>query len=250
MPQSDKCMDDNAPGSRCRVFTEFAVLALAVTCVGWSPAFATVISAPPISSLSGFHPDFTYRGETFIAPGGVGESATVYLTRSIGSQRGLEFRILITETVGGSQFRPTNILYESDTLIDPFGTSPGLLSFTVDLGDLPLMEGREYALILDSYVGNNTRNQSTDTGMSSNYTRSIPGPYLDGIFVQLLASTGTREEHFSRGWYEFPEEDLAFELVFGPIPEPGTGFLVAVGLAVLSGHARRGTRMSLRAAKR
>jgi hypothetical protein len=195
------------------------LLAVVLAC---RPAMASVIGAPPIGTLSGFYPTHTYRGQTFVSPGGLGESATVYVARTMGSSVGIEFHILITETAAGNDFHPTNILFESETLVSPPGPGRELFAFTVELGHIPLEAGVRYGLIIDAYVGDNHPNQSTRTGMASNSTMGIPGPYPDGHFVEKLATVGTRAEHFAGGWYEFEDQDLAFEIVLTPIPEPGT----------------------------
>ena len=104
--------------------------------------------------------------------------------------------------------------------------------FSVLLGGLSLTPGATYAWVLDAFV-----TADGVPGKSSVGEACCDDPYADGHFFFLNLTDGsgsTRAEHFDLVWNDFPDQDLAFQLFYTPIPEPGTGSAMRVGIAALA----------------
>ena len=126
----------------------------------------------------------------------------------------MDFHVLITEVSGsGSDFHPTTVLFESDTVTFNSAAPPTVVH--IPLPNLALVPGKTYAFILDAFV---TRDGSYGTAAIA-----TKGTYTDGAFYFNQGSAGSsRTDHFADQWY-FAESiypmafhDIAFQLSFEP----------------------------------
>jgi hypothetical protein len=179
-----------------------------------------------------------YIGETFKALPGVADSLTFFVGPTFDFS-GVDFHLLITDiTTAGGEIHPTDVLFESGTLHAGFSFTP--TEFTVDVGNLPLLAGQQYAWILDSFVVPASSFTSTDVGIN------LAGTYADGEFIEQSLGPfpgGTRSDHFNSTWAVQDNIDLAFTMTFSPttVPEPSTIPLLVTalfGAAVLSAYMR------------
>ena len=180
-----------------------------------------------------------YYAQSFVAVGNL-ETVT-FLAASASGPDDTDFRVLITETNGGTGagIHPTNVLFESATLTVPFDpTFPiNRLEFTqfdINAGGLALSPGTTYTIVLDAFVAYDGIEGSAGSAQNRNYA--------DGHFFHYGGSVavGDRTTHFLdvANWVDGRvDDDLAFRLVFS-IPAPTTLALFGLGLIGL-GFARR-----------
>lgn len=165
-----------------------------------------------------------YYGQTFVA----GDSYLKTLTFELNpfSGRGYDatdFRLLIVEIDDAGNPRPTNILFESETLSAP---QTGSTRFTVDI-NVALTKDTTYAWVLDAYT-----DRDGQLGLSS--VDATGDGYAGGHFFYL--GGGDRDAAFAADWGDHKESDLAFDMEFsaGPPTSSATasidlGPLVAFG---------------------
>ncbi|WP_455220083.1 hypothetical protein [Kaarinaea lacus] len=148
----------------------------------------------------------------------------------------MEFHVLITELTGsGSDFHPTTVLFESDTIT--FSSSAPATVIHIPLPTLALVPDSTYAFILDAFV--------TRDGVDGTALVAMNGTYADGAFYFNQGFGGdTRDEHFADEWffgealYPSVYHDIAFQMNY--VPVPAAIWLFGVGLVSLVGVVRRG----------
>lgn len=101
------------------------------------------------------------------------------------------------------------------------------LSYTADLGGIPLAGGRKYAFILDIFASltqidtDQLWQYSTLTGMNADAVYS-PGEHIfleeDCTDPSTGLPCGSREDHFAATWREEPAEDMVFILEYAYAP--------------------------------
>jgi len=177
-------------------------------------------SIPPEFWSTGFGCSEVYRAQTFRLPAGSEAVFAKDLSVFVGHTTDEEarFRVLLTEVDMTSEFHPTNVLFESETLYVPISYHPGQNpdAFVVDLGRLLLQPDRDYAWILDYFV---VRDEGVLVSMSTGL-----GSYSDGMAYSFnngaYFPAGTREDHFSGNWTVDEESDFAFQLEFTSVSAP------------------------------
>lgn len=216
-------------------FRAMCVLAVGLVASLVTPAVAEIIlDVGPQSHLQGRYgegPDFyAYAGQTFTALGPAVTEMTFYLrsnTPAPNTGNMSNWRILLTETMGGSEWdnpygiHPTNVLFESETFSY---NSLRVSSFHVDFGHIPLTPGATYMWIFDSFVVWDSLLDAADISVN------IYNPYSEGhsMLAYAWGSSGTRADHFSGNWHHHMGTDRIFRMTF--VPEPGTaGVLAATG---------------------
>jgi hypothetical protein len=177
-----------------------------------------------------------YYAQSFVAPNGTLDSATLKLA-SAGGNGDSFFRVLITDTSGGTGvgLHPTNVRFESPTLKLPLDLTYPInrnefTTFVIPVGGIQLTSGGTYALVIDCFSDFDGVQNFMGTGLNAN-------AYPNGHFFYYgigfhEGDTGMRFAHFAddANWVDFLPQDMAFELHYTPaVPEPASfGTLAAI----------------------
>jgi Ca2+-binding RTX toxin-like protein len=154
-----------------------------------------------------------YFAQTFRAAGSALNSVEFLIDTGVPGDA-TEFRLLITTvSVGGGQFDPGTVLFESSLLVDPADAGDSYALVKVDTSKLALTPGATYAFILDAFVG--LDGVSSSASLGAIHQDALGTDYTDGFFAFYDASGGNRAAHFGADWSEESlGSDLAFRLVF------------------------------------
>ena len=240
---------------------EAAFLSLVMMLAGAGAGRASTIDIlPPETYIGGFGErvqlvsnNTSYVAQSFVAPAGSALDSVSFQLQSqaaaLDNAADNVFRLLITETVGGTELlnptliRPSTVLFESADLTMPL--AGGTQLFVVNIGGLPLVGGSTYAFVLDAFVTADGLPGKSAVGAVAHDTNPLDNTsYNGGHFFSLNLTDAqlaqTRAQHFSAPWNDTPDHDIAFRAEFTAVPEPGSLALLASGLAALL--ARRGVR--------
>ena len=120
-------------------------------------------------------------------------------------------------TVSGGNVSPGTVLFESTPLAAFPDMDTTHTTFGVNLPNVPLTPGQQYAFILDAFADRNGLGAQASAALSNFGTVDYPGGisffYNAPVFP---APVGTRATHFADNWTELTGIDLSFRLVFGP----------------------------------
>lgn len=148
-----------------------------------------------------------YFAESFVAAAAHLDSVEFLVdTTALGADS--KFRLLIaTQDGGGGQFSPGIVLFQSEVITDPHDAEQSFTLVKVNVGKLALEPGQGYSFILDAAL-------DADSLPPSEAVFGANDAYADGDAAVLLASSGTRAEHFNADWTEQTGSDLSFRLTF------------------------------------
>ena len=176
-----------------------------------------------VNQFSGLgEPNAAYLGQTFTVPASPTPSAPLSriefkLDWTSGPDQ-VDFRVLLTTvTVSGGNVNPGTVLFESTPLAAFPDMDTTHTTFGVNLPNVPLTPGQQYAFILDAFADRNGLGAQASAALSNFGTIDYPGGisffYNAPVFP---APVGTRATHFADNWTELTGIDLSFRLVFGP----------------------------------
>ena len=249
------------PTKRNLQCTALAIAAL-LGAAGPGRADTIIDILPPETYIGGFGErvalvanNTSYVAQSFVAPAASALDTVEFELQQQSS--GLDnaadnvFHLLITTTVGGTELsnptliRPGTVLFESGDLTMPLagGTQP----FSVNIGALSLVDGATYAFVLDAFVTANSLPGKSAVGAVAHDTdpldtTSYNGGHLFSLNLTDAQLSQTRAQHFSAAWNDTVDHDIAFRAAFSAVPEPGTGVLFGLGVAVLAARRRIGMR--------
>lgn len=192
----------------------------------------------------------TYFAQTFVAPPNATRLTSVRFTLQSGHTEDSQFanerpfRVLITNNAATAPYRflPTEILYESPSLISPYTPNPPdvFQNFVVPIPGVSVTPGMTYAFVLDAF-SDAVANQYSVRSVQATTTSNFSGGEFYAARLPIddnLMPIGSRDDHFATQFLPSgPDVDLIFEAKF--VPEPGSMTIICVATIPLAWLAYR-----------
>ncbi len=204
---------------------------------------ADIVNGPPDSFFTGFgEPGSPYFAQSFTTTDQGFADELTFQAQPAGSTttnsfNPSDFHVLITEVdTAASFFKPTTVLFETDTISLPpgDGTQPPT-DVVVDLEGLELDANTTYAWIIDARIAfDGSTNQARAGFTNADYTGGAF--YFSNFNASNLDAQQNRDVAFSDGTFIQPGSapDLSFSLTFlsAPIADAGGPYTGTEGVAV------------------